>query len=112
TFEVRLRRLTNLLQVFQTQALTRLNDAATAAQLREILRQIEQHLPTVHESLRATIERADERAAFSLELLDLHTWTLRPLASALHLRRRIDPALVRFSARLAVLLVFGVAVLK
>jgi uncharacterized membrane protein YccC len=111
-FEVRLRRLTNLLQVFQSHTSARLGQPATAAQLREILQQIERHLPAVHESLRATIERANERAAFSLELLDLHTWTLRPLASALNLNRRVDPALVRFTARLALLLVLGVAVLK
>lgn len=108
-FEVRLRRLTHLLRSFQAQTPTRLGDPATAAHLREILRQIEQHLPHIHTVLRSTVERADERAAFSLELFDLQTWTLRPLASALHFHRRVDPALVRFTARIAVLVMLGVA---
>ncbi len=111
-FEVRLRRLTNLLRTFQTDTPARLGDPATAAHLREILRQIEHHLPNIHRLLRSTVDRADERAAFSLELFDLQTWTLRPLASALHFRRRVDPTLIRFSGRIAVLTMLGVAAFR
>lgn len=110
--EVRLRRLSNLLRVFQTNARAHVSDAATAAQLRDILRQIERHLPEVHEALRATVDRAGERAAFSLELLDLQTWTLRPIAAALILHRRVDAALARFTVRIAVLTMVGVAIAK
>ncbi len=42
-----------------------------AQQLQEILRQIEQLLPEIDDALRATIDRAEERSAFSLELLDM-----------------------------------------
>jgi uncharacterized membrane protein YccC len=66
----------------------------------------------VHEALRATIDRAGERAAFSLELFDLHTLTLRPLAAALNLTWRVDPALVRFTFRLGVLMLAGVAIFQ
>ncbi|HYD82968.1 MAG TPA: FUSC family protein, partial [Opitutus sp.] len=111
-FEVRLRRLTNLLRAFQLETPARLGDPATAAHLREILRQIEFHLPNIHALLRGTVDRADERAAFSLELFDLQTWTLRPLASALHFHRHVDPALVRFTVRLTVLTMLGVAAFK
>jgi len=86
--------------------------AAASSQLVEILRQIEQQLPAVHDALHATVERADERAAFSLELLDLQTWTLRPLASALNLTWHVDPALVRFTVRVATLTMLGVIVFK
>lgn len=110
--EVRLRRLTNLLRVLQARVTTQTGNSPAGAQLVEILRQIEQHLPSVHDALRATIDRADERSAFSLELFDLHTLTLRPLASALNLTWRVDPALLRFTLRIGVLMVFGVLVFK
>ena len=81
-------------------------------QMNFLLHQITSLLPGVNEALRATIERADERSAFSLELFDLQTWTLRPLASSLNLQWRPDPALVRFIARSTVLQLIGVATFK
>ncbi len=110
TADVRLRRLTNLLRVLRARVTAQTGPAG--GQLLEILRQIELHLPEIREALRATIDRANERAAFSLELFDLHQWTLRPLASALNLRPQVDPALVRYTLRLAVLTMLGVVVFK
>jgi uncharacterized membrane protein YccC len=112
TCEIRLRRLTNLLRVLQARLAAQTGDSPEGAQLIEILRQIEGHIPSIHDTLRATIDRADERSAFSLELFDLHTLTLRPLASALNLSWRVDPALLRFTLRIGVLMVFGVLVFK
>ena len=112
TAEVRLRRLTNLLRVLHVRLGVQSPGGAPGAQLMEILRQIEQRLPEIHDALHATIDRADERSAFSLELFDLHTLTLRPLASALNLTWHFDPALVRYTARIAVLMMFGVVVFK
>lgn len=110
TFEVRYKRLLNLLSVLQTQVKSQLDDPAAGEQLTDIIRQIEHQLPVVRDALRATIERADERAAFSLELFDLQTWTLRPLASALNLNPRVDSSLVRHTIRLSVLTLLGVLV--
>ncbi len=112
TAEVRLRRLTNLLRVLESRILAQSPDDPAGAHLVEILRHLGEHLPAIHDALRATIDRADERAAFSLELFDLHTLTLRPLASALNLTWRIDPTLFRFTLRLGVLMLFGVVVFK
>lgn len=112
TCEVRVQRLTNLLRavIEQTPGAGERHDAA--APVRGILRQIEQHLPAMLATLRTTVDRAGERAAFSPELLDLDTWRLRSLASAINLRGRIDPALVRFTARAVVLMMVGVAAFK
>ena len=110
--EVRLRRLGNLLHALQDRVLRQTARAPAGAQLDFILRQIAAQLPLIHRALRATIERAGEHAAFSLELFDLQTWTLRPLASALNLRWRPDGALVRFIARATVLQLAGVAFFK
>ncbi len=112
TFDVRLRRLGSLLRVLRSRLTAETRDESARSQLDEIIRQIEQLLPEMHAALRATVERADERAAFSLELLDLRTHTLRPLASALNLTRHIDPALVRYTYRLALLTMLGVVVFK
>jgi uncharacterized membrane protein YccC len=107
--EVRLKRLGNLLHALQDRVLTQTGQSPDGIQMNFLLRQITSLLPGVNEALRATIERADERSAFSLELFDLQTWTLRPLASALNLQWRPDPALVRFIARSTVLQLIGVA---
>ena len=110
--EVRIQRLANLLRVIAEQELPPLITLHGGAQLRSILKQIEQHLPHVITGLRSTVDRAGEREAFSLELFDLDTWTLRPLASSINLNRRPDPALIRFTARLTVLMMAGVAAFK
>ncbi|SDR66943.1 FUSC family protein [Opitutus sp. GAS368] len=110
--EVRLRRLGNLLQALQDRVLTQTDRAPDAVQLTFILQQIAGLIPSLGVTLRATVDRANEHAAFSVELFDLHTWTLRPLASALNFSWRPDPALVRFIARLTVLEVAGVAAFK
>ena len=110
--EVRLRRLGNLIQALQDRLLSQTDRAPDATQLTFILQQVSGLLPPLAATLRATVDRANEHAAFSLELFDLHTWTLRPLASALNFSHRPDPALVRFTARLAVLEMAGVAAFK
>jgi uncharacterized membrane protein YccC len=112
TFEVRQRRLGHLLQVLKARLRDRAGAAPAAAEVAEILRQIDGYLPVVGASLRATIARADERTAISLELFDVDTWTLKPLASALNLRWKVDRALVRHTARITVLTMIGVAAFK
>lgn len=112
TFLVRLRRVTSLLRVLRTRVLASSGDPAAHAQLGEIVRQIAQQLPAIHEAVRASIERSAEPAGSSLELLDLRNLALRPLASALNLSLEFDPALVRYTLRLALLLMVGVLVFK
>ena len=64
--------------------------------LADILGQIESLVLEIKSAVRKTIDRASERGAFSLELLDLHTWRLGSLQAALNLSPRIDRALMRF----------------
>lgn len=110
--EVRLLRLGHLLQALQDRVLTQTHQSADSAQLGFILRQIADLLPATQQALRATIDRADEHTAFSVELFDLQTWTLRPLASTLNLQWRSDRTLIRFIARSMVLQLIGVFVFK
>jgi uncharacterized membrane protein YccC len=110
--EARLRRLHRLLQSLESRVLVQTSQAPDGTQLTFLLQQIDALLPAIQRALRDTIDRADEHAAFSLELLDLQTWTLRPLASTLNLQWRPDGALLRFIARSTVLQLIGVAVFK
>jgi len=112
TAEVRLRRLTNLLRALQARVAAQPGGGAAGTQVVEVLRQIEEYLPLVGEALRATVDRAGERAAFSLELFDMQTLKLRPLAAALNLSRQVDWVLTRFTLRIAVLTLLGVAIIK
>jgi uncharacterized membrane protein YccC len=109
TFDVRVRRLTNLLSVLRARCPAAPDASGAAGRLNELSEQISRDLPAVAAALRATIDRANERTAFSLELFDLETWKLRPLAAALNLSTRVDPAIARYALRSAVLTMIGVA---
>ena len=108
-FEVRLLRLTRLLGVLQRRAAAQLGDSPEGIHLEQVLRAIQEQLPRVRAALRAATERAQDRGPVSFELFDLETWTLRPLAAALNFSLRVDPALVRYSFRLAAMMMAGTA---
>ena len=105
SLEVRLRRLTNLLIAASTQVNARMESLPHGTNLVEILSQIERLVPEVKAAVRETVNRASERGAFSLELLDLHTWRLGTLRAALNLSPRLDRSLMRYILRLGSLLV-------
>lgn len=114
-FAVRVTRVDHLLQVLRGRVAAELSaeHRVAAAQLDEILQRVAEVLPDVEKLLRDVTERAGERAAFSLELLDAQTLTLRPLAAVLNNpRRRPDPALALHTVRLTLLCLAGVAFFK
>ncbi len=112
TAEVRLRRLDSLLRALQAKVAAQAGESPSETQLVQVLKQLEDYLPVVGDTLRATVDRAGERTAFSLELFDMQNLRLRPLAAALNLSRHVDRALLRFTLRIAVLTVIAVALLK
>lgn len=83
-----------------------------ARQVATIIELIEDQLADSVLALVALTDRAGERAVFPLELFDVNTWRLRPLAAALNLSPKPDPALLRFTARLAVLMTLGMFAVK
>ncbi|MFA6961498.1 MAG: FUSC family protein [Opitutaceae bacterium] len=99
--EVRLRRLDALLEALQAR-LAGVAGQPGAAQLAPLLEGVRETVPDIAETLRATLDRAGERALFTVELFDVDTWQLKPLASALNFTRNIDCSLVRFGLRMAV----------
>jgi len=110
--DVRLRRLTNLLEAARTGVIARSSNLPLGRHLVDILGQIEGLVPEIKSAVRETTDRASERGAFSLELLDLHTWRLGSLPAALNLSPRIDRSLLRFILRLGTLLILSVFVYK
>jgi len=111
-FEVRLMRLTELLRLLRKRSAARLDGTPEGAHLAEVLAGIQEQLPRLRSELRAAMERAQERGPISFELFDLETWNVRPLASALNFSLNVDPALVRFTFRLAVMMMAGTAIYR
>ena len=109
--DVRFHRVRNLARVLRG-SLDALSSDPRWHVVSEAVHDLELYLPKIDAALRVTVGRANERSAFSLELFDLHDFTLRPLASALNLSTKIDPALIRFTVRIAVLTVIGVLTMK
>jgi uncharacterized membrane protein YccC len=99
--EVRLRRLDALLEALQAR-LAGVAGQPGAEQLAPLIASVRETVPDLAETLRATLDRAGERALFTVELFDVETWQLKPLASALNFTRNIDRSLVRFGLRMAV----------
>jgi uncharacterized membrane protein YccC len=110
--DVRLRRLTNLLEAARTGVIARSTRLPLGRHLVDILGQIAALVPEIKSAVRETTDRASERGAFSLELLDLHTWRLGSLSATLNLSPRIDRSLMRFILRFGTLLVLSVFVYK
>ena len=110
SLDVRLRRLTNLLKAARTRVRAGTESLPHGTNLAQILAQMEGLIPEIKAAVRETIDRAGERGAFSLELLDLHTWRLGTLRAALNLSPSVDRSLIRFILRLATLLVPSVLV--
>lgn len=99
--EVRLRRLDALLEALQAR-LAGVAGLPGAAHLAPLIDGVRETVPDIAETLRSTLDRAGERALFTVELFDVETWQLKPLASALNFTRNIDRSLVRFGLRMAV----------
>jgi len=109
--EVRMRRLDHLIGVLREYVSER-PDRERWAAVEATAGQLSSYLPEMRARLRGTIDRAADQGAFSLELLDLANQRLRPLAAALNLSLRFDPALVRYTARITVLALAGVWAMK
>ncbi|RYD35671.1 MAG: hypothetical protein EOP87_06975, partial [Verrucomicrobiaceae bacterium] len=111
-FEVRMQRLGQLLAASRARLLSQIDDPVASRQLAHLVLQIEEQLPIVRDALGKTMDRTDSRAAFPMELQDLRTLALRPLAASLNFSRKPDPALVRHTLRAVILALIGVVFFK
>lgn len=111
TCEVRLRRLDALLESVRARLAADTADEQ-AMMLANLFAQSRAVVPDVLASLRACVDRVDERALFAVELFDVQTWQLKPLATALNFSRHIDATLVRFGVRLAACAALGTLIYR
>ena len=112
TFDIRHRRIEALLTTLESRLTLRAGHSASSARLADALRLIRQYLGQTASALQAVVARSGERTAFSLELFDLNTWTLRPLSTSVNFSNKVDPAIVKFSFRAAILMMIGVGLQK
>ncbi|MBX3740866.1 MAG: FUSC family protein [Akkermansiaceae bacterium] len=111
-FEVRMKRVGQLLAASRARLLSHIDDPASSRQLAHLVLKIEEQLPIVRDALGKTMDRTDSRAAFPMELQDLRTLALRPLAASLNFAGKPDPALVRHTFRAVMLALIGVVFFK
>ena len=112
TVEIRYKRLTALLKSLESRMTRTAATNPEQARLAEAGRLITEYLGRTVIALQSAVARSGERASFSLELFDMHTWTLRSLSMSLNFSSKVDPAIVRFSLRLAFMMMLGVLLQK
>jgi len=114
--KVRLRRCEHLIRVLDQQlaaAASFQNESdVAAADMRAALEHIAQVLPRIREQLRQTVDHAAVRMSFPPALPELGSRSLHSLAAWLNPAPHLDPVLVRYSARMAVLSMLAVALYK
>ena len=110
--EVRLRRAGDLLQVLDTR-LAALHPAdAELTQARQMLALLAALLPTVRETLGATVDHGAPQAGFALRLPELGGMSMRSLGAWLNPAAQLDWVLVRYTLRVAAVLMLAVAIYK
>lgn len=107
--EARARRSAHLIEVLD-ERLAALGVENEVKPLRTLLRQVSSLLPTLVETLRATVDRHAPRGGVALYLPDLSGRSLRSLASWLNPAPQLDPVLVRHAVRMAVMLMIALGV--
>lgn len=110
--EVRLRRATDLLQVLDGRLAALNSMDAEMTQARELLRQLIELLPTVRTTLADTVDHGAAHSGFALRLPELSGMSVRSLGFWLNPPAYPDAVLVRYTLRVAVLLMIAVAIYK
>jgi uncharacterized membrane protein YccC len=109
--EVRLRRCEHLMLVLDEQLATAPADLSTA-QTQATLAQVTQVLPRLRKALAETIDHGGARAIFPAKLPDLSGRSIHALAAWINPSPELDPVLVRYALRMAVLTMLAVALYK
>lgn len=110
--QVRLRRTTDLLQILDTHLATLSSADDEIAQARHVLAQLSALVPQVRTTLQETVDHGAPQAGFALRLPDLGGMSMRTLAAWLNPPSQLDWILVRYTLRVAVVLMLAVAVYK
>ena len=108
--EIRLRRSTDLIRVLDGR-LTALNPAEIeVTQCRRLLAQVAELLPEVRAMLAETVDHASANSVLALRLPELGGMSLRSLGAWINPPAQPDSVLIRYTLRVAMLLMMSVAV--
>jgi uncharacterized membrane protein YccC len=110
--EVRLQRCEHLLSILDERLLSLPSTGADVVQAKEILSQIAELLPVIRSTLAETVDQGLPRAGFALRLPELGGLSLRSLSSWVNPAQELDSVLVRYTLRVAVLMMVAVAIYK
>lgn len=106
--EVRLRRCGRLIEVLDAQLAEAAHDTASM-QVRAALARIADCLPRIIRKLEETIGHGSVRSMFPTMLPELGTRSLQSLSAWINPDLHLDPVLIRYSARMAAVTMFAVA---
>jgi uncharacterized membrane protein YccC len=110
--EVRLRRSTDLIRVLDGR-LAALNPAdAEIAQCQQLLAQVAELLPVARSTLAETVDHGSANSGFALRLPELGGASLQLLSACVNPPEQLDSVLIRYTLRMAVLLMISVAAYK
>lgn len=110
SLQVRLRRCEHLIRVLDE----RWSQAPVAdsdlTQARQALAQVAEMLPVIRQTLAETADHTGPGNSFPLRLPELGGFSMRALGSWLNRAPQLDPALVRYAARMSVVTMLAVAI--
>lgn len=106
--EVRLHRCGRLIEVLDAQLATAAHDTASM-QVRAALARVADCLPRIIRKLEETIGHGSVRSMFPTMLPELGTRSLQSLSAWINPDLHLDPVLIRYSARMAAVTMFAVA---
>jgi uncharacterized membrane protein YccC len=109
---VRLRRCQHLIHVLDEQLASLSKADAAIVQLRVSLEQINKAIPRIPVALDKMVDHSPSRLNFPSTLPDLSSRSIQSLATWINHEPQLDPVLVRYSSRIAVLTMFAVALYK
>lgn len=110
--EVRLRRATDLLLVLDGRLATLNMPEAEMATLRQLLAQVAELLPVVRATLTETVDQGAAHSGFALRLPELGGMSVRSLGAWINPSAQLDWVLVRYTLRIAAVMMLAVAVYK
>ncbi|HSI63056.1 MAG TPA: FUSC family protein [Candidatus Saccharimonadia bacterium] len=110
--DVRIRRASDLLHVLDTRLQALVPQDDEVVQVRQMLAMVSELLPTVQMTLRETVDHGTPQSGFALRLPDLSGMSMRSLGAWVNPPAQFDWTLVRYTLRVAAVLMVAVAIHK
>lgn len=110
--QVRLRRATGLIQVLDSRLAEISPTSPETIQTRQLLAQLAELIPTLRSTLEKTVDHGAAHVGFAVRLPDLSQMSIKSLSTWLNTASQLESVLVRYTFRIATLLIITVAFYK